>query len=215
MKVTNIWAGKELVIPQTENEDKSMTKIEWETFFPKGHPVPGHIEMGVSCNTAEKPGATDKAMFELIERASCKVDDYIKNHLSEHKIRFPFSSKRKRMSTICENVEGVGKRLHIKGASEIVKNCCSHYLDADGNRQQLTDDVNGNMDNVIHNFASQALRTICLAYKDVTDGMNGPKHDEPADAEIKDIEKKDLTLICILGIKDIVRIEVPDAVLQI
>jgi len=40
------------------------------------------------------------------------------------------------MSTILENVQtknSYGKRLQIKGASEIVKNCCSHYLDAEGN----------------------------------------------------------------------------------
>jgi hypothetical protein len=41
------------------------------------------------------------------------------------------------MSTLIENVETgneYGKRLHVKGASEIVKGCCSHYLDADGNQ---------------------------------------------------------------------------------
>jgi len=40
------------------------------------------------------------------------------------------------MSTIIENVEdampGYNKRLHVKGASEIVKNCCSHYIDKEG-----------------------------------------------------------------------------------
>jgi len=39
------------------------------------------------------------------------------------------------MSTVIENVEtsnSYGKRLHIKGASETIKNCCSHYLDAKG-----------------------------------------------------------------------------------
>lgn len=52
-------------------------------------------------------------------------------------IRFPFSSKRKRMSTVIEEATGEGgydKRLLIKGASEIVKKCCTHYLDEDGNR---------------------------------------------------------------------------------
>ena len=37
------------------------------------------------------------------------------------------------MSTILEKVDGAvsgyNKRMHVKGASEIVKNCCSHYLD--------------------------------------------------------------------------------------
>jgi magnesium-transporting ATPase (P-type) len=91
-----------------------------------------HIEHGIACNTAEKAGATDRAMTELLERVKCDTKNLCDKHLSEHKIRFPFSSKRKRMSTIVENLEtgnSYGKRLHVKGASEIVKNCCSHYLD--------------------------------------------------------------------------------------
>ncbi len=44
---------------------------------------------------------------------------------------------------------------------------------------------------------------------------HGPDHDAPADQDVKDIEKSGLTLICIFGIMDIVRPEVPDAVLTI
>ena len=40
----------------------------------------------------------------------------------------------------------------------------------------------------------------------------GPKHDNPQDQDVKDVEKSGLTLICILGIMDIVRPEVPGAV---
>jgi len=40
------------------------------------------------------------------------------------------------MSTILENVEGADpeykKRLMVKGASEVVAKCCSHYIDAEG-----------------------------------------------------------------------------------
>jgi len=39
------------------------------------------------------------------------------------------------MSTVVENIQtsnAYSKRLHIKGASEIVKNCCSHYIDTNG-----------------------------------------------------------------------------------
>lgn len=74
------------------------------------------------------------------------------------------------MSTVLENLQTkntYGKRLHIKGASEIVKNCCSHYLDVDGNVKEMTDVAKSNLDNVINNYARQALRTICLAYKDL------------------------------------------------
>lgn len=176
------------------------------------------MEHGIACNTAEKAGATDRAMTELIERANVNMASLCEKHLSEHKIRFPFSSKRKRMSTVVENLQtsnSYGKRLHVKGASEIVKNCCSHYLDVDGNVKEMTDEMNQNLDQVINSYAKQALRTICLAYKDVMPNECGPEHSQPENEDIKDIEKSGLTLICIFGIMDIVRPEVPGAVLTI
>lgn len=75
--------------------------------------------------------------------------------------------------------------------------------------------MKGNLDNVIYSYAKQALRTICLAYKDLMPNECGPEHDFPQDQDVKDIEKSGLTLICIFGIMDIVRPEVPGAVLQI
>lgn len=146
MKVTNIWCGKDYVIPQTQDyEGGPMTKLNWTDYFgSKDHPCPMHIEHGVACNTAEKAGATDRAMTELLERVQCDSKSLMEKHLPEHKIRFPFSSKRKLMSTVLENLKTAndyGKRLHVKGASEIVKNCCSHYLDVDGKVCEMTDDV--------------------------------------------------------------------------
>jgi Ca2+ transporting ATPase len=122
------------------------------------------------------------------------------------------------MSTVVENLEtnnSYGKRLHVKGASEIVKNCCSHYLDVDGNVKEMTDEMSQNIDNVINGYARQALRTICLAYKDLMPNECGSEHDAPVDQDVKDIEKSGLTLVVIFGIMDIVRPEVPDAVITI
>ena len=48
------------------------------------------------------------------------------------------------MSTImnnCGSTEyGYDKRIHMKGASEIVLSCCSHYLDQDGRKVELLDE---------------------------------------------------------------------------
>lgn len=57
---------------------------------------------------------------------------------------------------------------------------------------------------VIEPMAAQALRTICVAYKDI-DGT--PNWDN------EDAIVKELTCICIVGIEDPVRPEVPDAIL--
>jgi len=72
-------------------------------------------------------------MNEFVERLGCDEKQLRNNHLSADYIRFPFSSKRKRMSTICENIEDTGnsykKRLYTKGGSEIILEGCSHFLD--------------------------------------------------------------------------------------
>jgi magnesium-transporting ATPase (P-type) len=80
-----------------------MSNLTWSSLFGNDiHPM--HIEHNIACNTATKPGATDKSMSELIERCGTDSQALCAKHLSEHLIRFPFSSKRKRMSTVLDNV---------------------------------------------------------------------------------------------------------------
>lgn len=58
-------------------------------------------------------------------------------------------------------------------------------------------------------MANNALRTICIAYKE----LNGNEDLESKDnLGVYDVETKDLTLMGIFGIADIVRPEVPAAV---
>jgi P-type E1-E2 ATPase len=65
MKVTNIWGGKDYVIPQTLDENGKMSSLSWTDYFPTNiHPM--HMEHGIACNTADKAGATDRAMTELL-----------------------------------------------------------------------------------------------------------------------------------------------------
>lgn len=117
------------------------------------------------------------------------------------------------MSTVCE-VEGQ-HRLLIKGASEIILDTCTHYLNADGVRTELDDTMKAQLNQQITSFAEQALRTIGLAYKDLADGEGGPAHeDKDENSKIYKIEEGGHTLIAIVGIKDIIRDEVPKAVVD-
>lgn len=221
MKVTKIWAGKDIEVAQTQDHATGkMGKLNWSELIPKTTIHARLIEANVACNSASKAGATDLSMVELLERCGTDSAALQAKHLHpQNMIRFPFSSKRKRMSTILDNVAdakpGYNKRLMVKGASEIVKNCCSKYIDENGNIQTMNDGMKQNLDTIINEYAKQALRTICLAYKDISPNECGPTHELPEAEEVKDIEKSDLTLICIFGIMDIVRQEVPDAVLKI
>ena len=69
------------------------------------------------------------------------------------------------------------------------------------------------MNDTIKLYARRALRTIAFAYKDLAEDEGGPDHIEKSEgSKIYKIEESGLTLICIAGIKDIIREEVPDAV---
>ena len=138
-----------------------MTEVDLRKEF--GDVFYKHIVAGIACNTPDRDsaGATDKAMFELMDRSGVDMIKEKEKHNCLKKgeyIRFPFSSKRKRMSTIIENAEegadGYNKRILIKGASEIVKACCSHYLDAEGVRQQKDDIMDEKFNGMIHDYAT-------------------------------------------------------------
>ena len=75
------------------------------------------------------------------------------------------------------------------------------------------DEVRSDLIETINTYASRALRTICFAYKDLKPNDGGLNHeDDDAEGVIKAVEKEDFILISIVGIKDIIRSEVPKAV---
>lgn len=65
------------------------------------------------------------------------------------------------------------------------------------------------MENAIEKMASNALRTIVLAYRDLDGSENLSTKD---DKGVYEVEKNNLTMFAIFGIKDILREEVPRAV---
>lgn len=134
---------------------------------------------------------------------------------NDEKIRFPFTSGRKRMSTVIQNAHGkdsYDRRLLIKGASELITKSCQYYLNEEGQQCNFDDQQRSKIDTVIKNYAKEALRTIAIAYRDLEPGLCGEKHNEPRDAAIKDIETSGLTLVAILGIYDVPREEVPGSI---
>ncbi len=73
--------------------------------------------------------------------------------------------------------------------------------------------MKSNLNTIIADYANQSLRTICFGYKDLKPGEGGPTHEDmDSEGVIHAIEKTDFTLICILGIRDIIRSEVPEAI---
>jgi magnesium-transporting ATPase (P-type) len=165
--------------------------------------------------------ASEKAMLKFIRRSGFDFEALRKKYIPKDFTRFVFDPTRKRMSTIIELPEdeaantkfGFNKRLHVKGASEIVLETCTTYLDENGEKKELDDGIRSHLNEIINSYAKQALRTFAFGYKDLQEGEGGPEHDaREKGAKCFEIEETGLTLICVAGIKDIIRDEVPGAV---
>lgn len=214
MTVTTFWQNK---VIQLNVEDE---KYNMSSYIPS-HKISKLMLEGCACNTSgtsKEANATEKAMLKMLDKFECDYEAMREKHLKDPFIRFQFTSKRKKMSTILTRIDdneyGYDKRLHVKGAAEIILGNCSHYLNEKGTKEELTETMKADLiKNVIEKFASEALRTICLAYKDLKENDGGLSHeDDSEDGVNKVVEKLGLTCICILGIRDIIRPEVPGAV---
>ncbi|MBM4295642.1 MAG: cation-translocating P-type ATPase, partial [Deltaproteobacteria bacterium] len=79
----------------------------------------------------------------------------------------PFSSERKRMTTIHQMDDG--KRMaFMKGAPEVVLERCSHILD-DGGGRQLTEEEKARILTANEEMAQSALRVLGIAYRELPD----------------------------------------------
>ncbi|GIY56470.1 plasma membrane calcium-transporting ATPase 3 [Caerostris darwini] len=130
-----------------------------------------------------------------------------------HKV-YTFNSVRKSMSTVIA-IDG-GFRVFTKGASEMVLKKCTFLFGRDGSLESFSQqDQERLVKTVIEPMASDGLRTIALAYKDYlyeTTTQNQIQITSEPDWENEDDIISDLTCICIVGIEDPVRPEVPDAI---
>lgn len=137
--------------------------------------------------------------------------------------RIPFSSKRKKMSTVLTSPKEFpeGYRLFVKGGSEIVFESCKFYLD-DKNSVIPLDEIRKEFfRQKIKSFADEALRTICIAYRNVSkDELKDFKEtvieiDESGEKfESYRIEESALIFIGIAGIRDILKEGVKEAVIK-
>jgi len=144
MTVTNIWAGKDM---QLKVNDPS---YQWRDYFPTSEKHVNLIQEAVCCNTLDDDSsATEIAMLKMINKFGVDVKEKRRQNLPDNFTRFLFTSKRKRMATILEKVSGTdnsyGKRIHLKGAAEIVLASCTHYLNQDGERLLLHDEMKSNL----------------------------------------------------------------------
>ncbi|XP_025830658.1 plasma membrane calcium-transporting ATPase 2 isoform X3 [Agrilus planipennis] len=138
------------------------------------------------------------------------------DHPEESFVRvYTFNSVRKSMSTVIPRPGG-GYRLYTKGASEMILNKCAFIYGHDGRLEKFTRDMQERLlRQVIEPMACDGLRTIAIAYRDFVPGKaeinqvhseTEPNWDDEANIV------NNLTCLCVVGIEDPVRPEVPDAI---
>ncbi|XP_032686980.1 plasma membrane calcium-transporting ATPase 2 isoform X3 [Odontomachus brunneus] len=128
---------------------------------------------------------------------------------------YTFNSVRKSMSTVIPR-KGGGFRLFTKGASEIIMKKCAFIYGREGHLETFTREMQERLvKNVIEPMACNGLRTISIAYRDFVPGkaeINQVHIDNEPNWDDEDNLVNNLTCLCIVGIEDPVRPEVPDAI---
>jgi Ca2+-transporting ATPase len=120
------------------------------------------FECAVLCNdaTTEDGEPTERALVEAASDAGIDVDARRDAHPRVDDR--PFSSDRKRMATIHDDV------VHVKGAPRVVLERSTRLLTADGVRD-LTDDDRERIETRLDEFTADALRVLAFATKDADD----------------------------------------------
>ena len=196
-----------------------------------------HTAISVNSNYASKlepiskPGQlptqlgnkTECGLLGFVEHLGGSYSSIREQHPTKDYVHvYTFNSGRKSMST-CVNHPTIpgGVRLFSKGASEMVLIKCKYILVGNEIKEFSSEDYNRVLQSVIEPMACNGLRTICVAYKDfVPAGQEKNINEEylPADGSSPNWDEEEakytsnLTAICVCGIQDPVRPEVPEAI---
>lgn len=168
------------------------------------------FEQVMTCNSLDDPASesgnpTDLAILKYMLSCNSNAID-VRNRYYKSFME-PFTSDRKRMSTLIQTEQG--QVFLLKGASELIARSCERVLDLKSGREVSIDpDLRKQIDSSINMFAKQSLRTIGLAYKRVTNLDTKSKNSKGVLVE----EEQGFTMVGIAGIKDVIRPEVPDSV---
>lgn len=166
------------------------------------------LNISAYCNDAElvttdgRPSVQGNPTEGALVVAAAKVG-LSRERLRERNVQtlesFPFDSTRKMMSLHVQTPGGE-KFLVAKGAPDVILNRAKGVW-MNGEVRPLTEAVRAEVEAVIDDFGSRALRTLAVAYRQTDDGSF-----DPADPE------QNIVLIGIHGIMDPPRPEVRDAV---
>jgi Ca2+-transporting ATPase len=147
---------------------------------------------------------TEGALISLAGKAG--FDQASFNRLCPRRAEFPFSSERKRMSTICDNSEfGFGKSeflMFTKGSPELILERCQSYQVGEQS-QPLSEEQRQQILNTNNEMAGRGLRVLGFAHKHL--GEIPPEGSQES-------SEQDLIWLGLVGMLDAPRLEVKDSV---
>lgn len=157
---------------------------------------------------------TDKAFIDFLHKFG--VDIFPTKVKYGNKKTIHFNSQRKKMTVIARHPEfPLGARIIMKGASEVVLSASNSFYDLEAQTAMpITDVKKIKFGSAIRQYADKSLRTICLAYKDITvEEFENIDESEANLSEDCEFENQNFTILGIFGIKDSLRENVADSIL--
>ncbi|KAL4483880.1 hypothetical protein ABPG72_013886 [Tetrahymena utriculariae] len=140
---------------------------------------------------------TECALLELAMDLNVSYTDY---RPSDNIIKIiPFSSARKRMSTVYipkDNTNVV--RVYSKGGPEIMLQYCNRYMTKNGQVEQIDQSFLNHLLEVQNQFSNDCLRTLLLTYNELP---SLKANELPSEEELE----KNLIILAMIGIQDPLR----------
>jgi Ca2+ transporting ATPase len=210
-----------------DNNKKEEIREEPKKYFENNHywellkiSIALNVECTITKNTNEEienyetKNKTDKAFIDFLCRFSVPIGAEKNKYLSMQHLykQFPFDSKRKRMTTFVKNDEFPSKyRLFSKGGGENSTTFCKKYLDPESGKEvEMDEKCKKRIQDSISNFNKDKLRSLYIAYKDIT--KEEFTNCEKANDEGKLIDQYDMVFLAVFGIRDSLRDGVIEAV---
>ncbi|KAI0982624.1 hypothetical protein GJ496_006785 [Pomphorhynchus laevis] len=157
-------------------------------------------------NVGQLGNKTECGLLSFVNSLNRNYESYRKQYPeSEFYKIFTFNSARKMMTTIIK--KSTGFVVYTKGASEMVVKRCSTIMKSERKKEQLRGKTRLQVISAIDQMAQNSLRTIAVAYRLIPLDQG-----EEIDWEDEEAVIQDMTCLCIAGIQDPVRDEVPDAI---
>ena len=210
MTVRRIYTGNEIInVTGVGYEPKGEFHTEGGNAILKKEVFSRLLQASFLCNDAElfidgdkwrvRGDPTEGALIVASAKADFQTDDIRKQYPRISEV--PFSSERKRMTTVHSTPDG-SKIVYSKGAPEVILERCTHIHEAD-KVEKMTEKKKQEIQRVNEEMARDALRVLGIAYQKI----------QTDDATLsEETLEKDLIFLGLLGMIDPPREEAKEAV---